>query len=954
MKKVQRLFLFILLTLILVSSSSIAVFASSNPFSGGEGTNTNPYIIENIDQLEAVQFYLDSCFILNNDLTFDEMLFEEDGEYYNNGKGWTPIGKTSSQPFTGTFNGNGKTIKGLKSSSDLGAIGLFGYSSGIVKNLTMEEVYVCGDNASTAYAQCGGIIGYLKNGKLINCKVLSGSVQSSSEGACCGGLVGCLNFNGSVICSSNNSSVSSSDRAGGITGTVGGNRGDIRECFNEGEITGASAGGITGAMYGLRLNDCYNAGTVIGSDYAGGINGSAGNSNYLTNFVNTGIIMGNNNVGSVSGNQNTGNSSGCYTSTSYKQGNRSVDGELISPEMFNQAESFEGFDFDSVWEISDEEPKLKNLNNTIIEHKYVQYPAVEATCTAKGNNEYYICDYCGSVFKSDKTTLTTVNDEDIPAKGHQLVKHEEVVPTCIADGNYEYYTCANCDVAYKKDMVTETLPKFEIWKATGHSWNNDYSIDKEVTCIEDGLQSIHCAICDETKDELVIPTSGHVWNEDYTVDKGATCTEEGTKSIHCSICNAIMEESSQMMGIIPHNFSEWTIIKPATKTETGIETRACISCGRVEDRIIPMLPFDYPSITKQPESITGMEGTKAIILVGAEGKDLSYQWQYSRNNGASWTDCTAITSQTAEFSFILKKKFSRRLYRCIISNDSGTITSESALLTVTTKPVITEQPQDLTGAVGEKVSLRVTAEGEGLTYQWYVRASADADWKVSKCKTAENSTTLTASANGRQLYVIVTDKYGSTVQSNTVTLTVLPSLKITEQPQDVTGAVGDKVTLKVTAEGEGLTYQWYVRASESAAWKKSSRTTATNSATLTAEADGRQLYVEVKDKYGNTVTSSVATLHVSSAELKITSQPQDVTGTIGQKITLKVAAEGEGLTYQWYVRDSENDSWRMSSCTKASNSTKLTAAADGRQLYVTVSDRYGNTVDSAIATIHVE
>ena len=150
-----------------------------------------------------------------------------------------------------------------------------------------------------------------------------------------------------------------------------------------------------------------------------------------------------------------------------------------------------------------------------------------------------------------------------------------------------------------------------------------------------------------------------------------------------------------------------------------------------------------------------------------------------------------------------------------------------------------------------------------------------------------------------------------------------------------------------------VTYQWYVRDSENADWKKSSRTTASNATKLSAGSDGRQLYVEVKDKYGNTVDSDVATLHVYSAELKITGQPEDVTGKAGEKVSLTVTAQGEGLTYQWYVRDSEYDNWKKSSCVKATNSTKLNASADGRQLYVVVTDGNGDSVRSRVATLHV-
>lgn len=285
------------------------------------------------------------------------------------------------------------------------------------------------------------------------------------------------------------------------------------------------------------------------------------------------------------------------------------------------------------------------------------------------------------------------------------------------------------------------------------------------------------------------------------------------------------------------------------------------------------------------------------------------------------------------------------------------VDSDIATFTVVEAFRILALPEDVQGPVGQRVTVSINAAGEGLTYQWYVRDSENDEWRVSKCKKAENSTVLTKSADGRQLYVVVTDKYGESYTSDPVTLKVTSEkqLKITQQPQDVYGTVGEQVTLKVEAEGNDLTYQWFILDEDSAEWKKSTRTTAENSTKLNAAADGRQLYVRVTDKYGNSLDSDTVTLHVSGRPLQILTQPQSfVSGNLGQKITLKVEAQGDGLTYQWYVRDSESDSWRKSNRTKASNTTKLNAAADGRQLYVTVTDAYGNSIDSNISTLHVE
>ena len=360
-------------------------------------------------------------------------------------------------------------------------------------------------------------------------------------------------------------------------------------------------------------------------------------------------------------------------------------------------------------------------------------------------------------------------------------------------------------------------------------------------------------------------------------------------------------------------------------------------------------------ITEQPQSVSGKWGDYVGFRVAAEGEDLTYQWFWRQSETDEWQE---IASQSDEFWLTIYTSYNgRQIFARVTDKYGNHVDSDIATFTVVEAFRILALPEDVQGPVGQRVTVSINAAGEGLTYQWYVRDSDNDEWRVSKCKKAENSTVLTKSADGRQLYVVVTDKYGESYTSDPVTLKVTSEkqLKITQQPQDVYGTVGEQVTLKVEAEGNDLTYQWFIFDEDSAEWKKSTRTTAENSTKPNAAADGRQLYVRVTDKYGNSLDSDTVTLHVSGRPLQILTQPQSfVSGNLGQKITLKVEAQGDGLTYQWYVRDSESDSWRKSNRTKASNTTKLNAAADGRQLYVTVTDAYGNSIDSNISTLHVE
>jgi hypothetical protein len=61
-------------------------------FAGGDGTPENPYQIETVEQLQAMNDHLDKHFILMNDI--DASATAE----WNDGAGFEPIGE---QPFSG-------------------------------------------------------------------------------------------------------------------------------------------------------------------------------------------------------------------------------------------------------------------------------------------------------------------------------------------------------------------------------------------------------------------------------------------------------------------------------------------------------------------------------------------------------------------------------------------------------------------------------------------------------------------------------------------------------------------------------------------------------------------------------------------------------------------------------------------------------------------------------------
>jgi hypothetical protein len=164
---------------------------------------------------------------------------------------------------------------------------------------------------------------------------------------------------------------------------------------------------------------------------------------------------------------------------------------------------------------------------------------------------------------------------------------------------------------------------------------------------------------------------------------------------------------------------------------------------------------------------------------------------------------------------------------------------------------------------------------------------------------------------------------------------------ITTQPANVTVTVGQTATFTVVATGTApLTYQW----------TKSGMNVGTNSATYTTAAttsadNGAQIQVTVSNSAGS-VPSSIATLTVNTAATKpsISTQPANVTVTVGQTATFTVVATGTApLTYQW-TKNGTNVGTNSATYTTAAT----TSADNGAQIQVTVSNSAGSTPSSMV------
>ena len=192
---------------------------------------------------------------------------------------WTPIGKDDNKAYTGTFDGNGKTITGLTVTGSYKYAGLFGDidENGTVKNVVLEGVQITSDNSS-GYA--GGVAGD-SWGTIENCSV-SGSVSGTTF---VGGVVG-SQWGGSITGCNSSATVKGVIFAGGIAGETNSGA-SLTGCYATDDVTvendgtnNSHAGGVVGYNGGGTLTACYATGSVIGTGtgtapiYVGGVTGS--------------------------------------------------------------------------------------------------------------------------------------------------------------------------------------------------------------------------------------------------------------------------------------------------------------------------------------------------------------------------------------------------------------------------------------------------------------------------------------------------------------------------------------------------------------------------------------------------------------------------------------------------------------------------------------------------------
>ncbi|MDR0305024.1 MAG: hypothetical protein LBH98_09720 [Chitinispirillales bacterium] len=321
---------------------------------------------------------------------------------------WVPIGTKSGNtaiPFNGTFDGDGKVVKGINIGGNNDRQGLFGFVDNMatVKNLgiinvnikgntrigglvgsnagIIENCYVSGNIIVMGTDYVGGLVGIsVEGGRIENCYA-AGNIGGNSY---IGGLVGenggtidnCYISGGNVRGTKENSGGLVGKNTGtigncyaivGVTGigNVGGlagrSQGTIKNCYATGNVAGTtSVGGLMGITdlgRSITIN-CYATGNVKGNNNVGGLLGQHGETWWncdITNCYAVGNVKGDNNVGGLVG-YNKYNTSNKITNSYYDtQTSGQFDGQKGKPvatEDMKKQSTYSGWDFTKTWGIS--------------------------------------------------------------------------------------------------------------------------------------------------------------------------------------------------------------------------------------------------------------------------------------------------------------------------------------------------------------------------------------------------------------------------------------------------------------------------------------------------------------------------------------------------------------------------------------------------------------------------
>lgn len=255
--------------------------------------------------------------------------------------------------------------------------------------------------------------------------------------------------------------------------------------------------------------------------------------------------------------------------------------------------------------------QAKGVTEAALGHDWGPWGITKPANETEAGEQTRTCARCNAT----ETRSYTLNHE------HNLTHVEAKQATCTSPGNIEYWKCESCERLFKDESASKEIGTENVAiAATGHAWreptyvwsqdntscvavrqceNFVFHLDVaggtttskvilEPTCTVPGLALYTASFDNEVFSKQYkigkIDPVGHNWG-DWEQTKAPTCTDSGEETRTCLTCSAT---ETREVAPIGHTWGRWQLVRKATANEEGLEKRVCENDpSHVEERAIP-------------------------------------------------------------------------------------------------------------------------------------------------------------------------------------------------------------------------------------------------------------------------------------------------------------------------------------------------------------------------------
>ena len=714
MKNFKKLFAVLLTVAMLICSVSLTVNA----------TEEEDDVIEiyTVEDLYCVRYDLDGHYRLMADIDLTEAT-AKGGDWDNEGYGWLPIGNGST-PFSGIFDGNGHAIIGMQiNNPNYNKYGLFGFAKDAsFFNLRLKNFYLYRNNLNKNCLM-GALGGYFEN-----CAVEKIGIENVT-----------FKLNKVGHYDTTTRFMDYCDAAGLVCKMKECN---VTQCFVTGTFdfddNYSRLAGIAMAETGankISVTDCY-----ADVSFVKGANAHNTSMYGISDCVNSNCVFLGSCARSSSGISSYsigGTYSHCYvisgSNGEYDSSPEKV--TVLTEKQMTLPRVFGYLDFDNIW-----------FMDTATGIMHPQLRAIP----------------------EKMTPVLAITNQPADVLGEEDTEATFTVDAVGVEPTYQWQVNDGSDWTDLSGASEATLT------VTVSAENNGYQYRCVVADVDD--QEVISEAATLTKKAAVLAIKEHPINYAGTVNEYTTLTVKASGE-NLTYQWQVDTTGTGWKNVTSSGYNKSAIKVQLTLARNGYQYRCVVTDGDGNSVISnPAMIFAREAapakITAQPQNYTGAVNTTATLAVTATGSNLKYQWQV--NTGAGWKNVTSAGYNKASMSVTLTSARNGYQYRCIVTNSSGSVTSDAATIALAAAEAlsITTQPQNYTGAVNTTATFAVKATGANLKYQWQVNTGSG--WKnvtSTGYNKASMNVTLTNARNGYQYRCVVTNGSES-VTSNAAKITI--------------------------------------------------------------------------------------------------------------------------------------------------------------------------------------